>query len=399
MIEIIFYILICLIIYPYLAYPFIIFVLARLKKTNLEKNNKSVEKYEPEVTLFVAAYNEIDFLDNKILNSQRLDYNKNKIDQIWITDGSDDGTPEALRKYPEIKCYHENKRAGKIAAMNRGMKFVQSPIVIFSDANTELNKNAVKEIVSIFSDPQVGCVAGEKRIIIDKNSDAASTGEGLYWKYEAIIKKSESKINSVIGAAGELFAIRTKLFSPVEPDTILDDFIISMRIAEQGYKVKYTDKAYASETGSANVKEELKRKIRISAGGLQTIFRLKNLLNPFKHGFLSYCYISHKIFRWTISPSAFFLLFPINFWLAYTNNLFSLNLFSILFLCQILFYTFTFLGYVSEKKKLKFKLFFIPYYFTMINFAGIAGIFRFLNKKQSVNWEKAKRKQITMNKL
>ena len=149
--------------------------------------------------------------------------------------------------------------------MNRGIKFVKTPIVIFSDANTLLGKDSIMRIAQMFADPKVGCVSGEKRIFNANEEAASAAGEGIYWKYESTLKRWDAELYSAVGAAGELFAIRTELFNEVEPDTLLDDFIISLRVAMKGYKIDYDPEAYAIETASANVKEELKRKIRIAA--------------------------------------------------------------------------------------------------------------------------------------
>ena len=135
-----------------------------------------------------------------------------------------------FKQYSNSTVYHLPERNGKISAMNRGIQFVKTPIVIFSDANTLLGKESVKRIVTLFGNPKVGCVSGEKRII-NKESDVASgAGEGLYWKYESALKKWDAELYSVVGAAGELFAIRTALYRHVEKDTLLDDFMISLRV-------------------------------------------------------------------------------------------------------------------------------------------------------------------------
>lgn len=186
--------------------------------------------------------------------------------------------------------------------MNRGMRFVTTPLVVFSDANTLLSKDAIRRIVDLFADPTTGCVSGEKRIMTGQAESAAGAGEGIYWKYESTLKRWDAKLYSVVGAAGELFAVRTELFQEVEPDTLLDDFIVSLRIAMKGYTIQYDPEAYAMETSSANVKEELKRKIRISAGGIQSVVRLRALLNIFRYGVLSFQYISHRVLRWTLAP-------------------------------------------------------------------------------------------------
>jgi cellulose synthase/poly-beta-1,6-N-acetylglucosamine synthase-like glycosyltransferase len=202
----------------------------------------------------------------------------------------------------------------------------------------------------------------------------------------------DSDLNTAVGAVGELFAIRTQLFEEVENDTILDDFIISLRIAQKGYRIAYTPDAYAMETASVNVAEELKRKVRIAAGGLQTIVRLKSLLNLFKYGFLSFQYISHKVLRWTIAPIALFCLPIINLFILLIDAETRPMQFYFYFLyIQIFLYLLALFGWMLERRKIRFKLLFVPYYFTAINYASIRGWVRFLKGKQSVNWEKAKR--------
>jgi cellulose synthase/poly-beta-1,6-N-acetylglucosamine synthase-like glycosyltransferase len=394
-IKILFWVLILIVFYAYFGYGILLYVLVLIKRSLSSKKGrlKNNTDYEPEVTLFVAAYNEKDYVDAKVENSFNLSYPKDKVKQVWVTDGSDDGTPNILKKYKNqgVEVYHEDKRGGKIGAMNRGMAFVNTPIVIFSDGNTMLGKESIQRIVNLFKDPKVGCVSGEKRIF-SKDKDAAVGSEGIYWKYESTLKKWDAELYSVVGAAGELFAIRTELFQEVEKDTLLDDFIISLRIAMNGYTIQYDPEAYAIESASANVKEELKRKVRIAAGGIQSIFRLSPLLNPFKHGVLSFQFISHRVLRWTIAPLSLPLILMFNFFLAADAGWMDFsNLYVWLLMLQVLFYLMALTGWVLENKELKSKLFFIPYYFFIMNYAVVLGINRYFKGQQSVNWERAKR--------
>jgi len=384
--KIVFWILILIVFYTYLGYGIVLAFLVLLKKAFSKNDTLNHEFDEPDVTFFIPAYNESDYVESKVKNSLEIDYPKNKLHFLWITDGSDDGTYEKLLSYPEMEVLHLKERSGKIEAINRGMQFVKTPIVIFTDANTLVNKESVREIVKRFNDLKTACVSGEKRII--NNDNAAGAGEGLYWKYESFLKKLDDQLYSVVGAAGELFAIRTELFNPVEKDTLLDDFMISLRLAQKGYKTAYCPAAYAMETSSANVKEELKRKIRIAAGGIQSILRLLSLLNIFKYGLLSFQYISHRVLRWTITPLSLLLLLITNILLVNYN---SNNLYSTLLAGQILFYLFVLAGWTFRNKNVHIPGFFVPYYFFIMNLAVYLGFFRFIRKKQSVNWERAKR--------
>jgi len=391
--EIFFWILIALIIYTYIGYGIIVAFIVKLFGLDKKESDELTEF--PEVTLFVAAYNEKDFVDIKMKNSFELDYPKDKITFLWITDGSNDGTPDLLRKYENVKVLHEDKRSGKTAAILRGIKYVETSIIIFCDGNTLLNKETIKGVVKAFQDPKVGCVAGEKRIFKKDSDSASGSGEGAYWKYESVLKKLDSALYSAVGGVGEIFALRKELFEPVETDTLLDDFVITLKIAMKGYKIKYVPEATAYETPSDNVEEELKRKIRISAGGYQAIERLSPLLNPFKHGILSLQFWSRKVLRWVFVPYAFLILFPLNLYLAYTVNFESTHYLTIIFYLQIFFYLIILIGKLLANKNIKFKAVFLPYYIFIMNYAAILGSWRYFKGNQSVNWERAKRREMS----
>ena len=389
--ELFFWIALFVIFYSYLGYGIVLFAIIKIRRLlGLGKPFQGNEDYLPEVTLFVAAYNEKDYLDEKVANSRSLNYPKEKVTQLWVTDGSDDGTPELLKKYEDVTVLHDPARNGKIAAMNRGMKEVKTPIVIFSDGNTSLGKESIQEIVKLFRNPKVGCVSGEKRIYSKDADSAAGAGEGMYWRYESQLKKWDAELYSVVGAAGELFAIRTELWQEVEKDT-LDDFMISLRVAMQGKTIQYNPEAYAIENASANVKEELKRKVRISAGGIQSVVRLASLLNIFKYGTLSFQYISHRVLRWTLTPLLLLLIIPANLFLALNEGLLTLGIYSFLFWGQVVFYAAALLGWFLENKQIRLKMLFIPYYFFIMNLSVFLGFRRYLKGSQSVNWERAQR--------
>jgi cellulose synthase/poly-beta-1,6-N-acetylglucosamine synthase-like glycosyltransferase len=389
--QVLFWVSVFIIGYTYIGYGILLWLLVKLKRLIMGKAKIYNIDVIPEVTLFITAYNEKDYVDEKVKNSQQLKYPKEKLKQVWITDGSDDGTPDLLKQYAEITVYHQPERAGKIAAMNRGMKLIDTPIVVFSDANTMLGEESIQRIVHLFANPKVGCVSGEKRILNKDRDMAAGAGEGLYWKYESFLKRNDARLYSVVGAAGELFAIRKEYFTEVEKDTLLDDFIISLRIAMQGRVTRYDPEAFACEASSANVKEELKRKIRIAAGGIQSVIRLAPLLNIFKYGILSFQYISHRVLRWTVAPLCLLLLFFSNFIIAWQHCIGSVNFYSVFFWLQVCFYIMALSGWFLENRQIKLKALFVPYYFFIMNLAVYLGFFRYMRKNQDVKWERAQR--------
>jgi cellulose synthase/poly-beta-1,6-N-acetylglucosamine synthase-like glycosyltransferase len=390
--KILFWMMVFTVFYTYIGYGLLVFFIIRLRKwTGLNPEKQLRTDYEPEVTLMITAYNEKEIIDDKVRNSLEIDYPPSKIRFVWITDGSDDGTPEVLGHYDGIEVHHLPERNGKIAAMNRGMQFVRTPIVIFSDANAMLSRQSVKRIVALFGDEKVGCVSGEKRILVRAIDTAAGTGEGFYWKYESTLKKWDSELYSVVGAAGELFAIRTELYNEVETDTLLDDFVISLRTAQKGYTIQYDPEAYAVETASAGISEELKRKIRIAAGGMQSLIRLRALLNIFRYGTLSFQYFSHRVLRWTLAPLSLLLLLPAGGVLAFNEGIREFGMYSLLFWFQVFFYLTAFIGWRLKNRSVRFKPIFIPYYFFIMNLCVFLGLNRFLKGSQTVKWEKVKR--------
>ena len=374
--------------YTYIFYGILLLCLVKIKSFFVRKT-KFDSFYIPQVTLLVAAYNEAECIREKIINSLHLDYPKEKITFLFVTDGSDDETPQIVREFPEIKLMHSPVREGKVNAVNRAMSEVTSDLVVFSDANTLLNRESLKILVRHFKNPGVGVVAGEKRILSQEIDDAAGTGEGAYWKYESILKKWDYELNSVMGAAGELYAIRSELYEKVPSDTLIEDFYLSFRIIQMGYKIAYEPQAYALETPSESIGEEFKRKIRIAAGGIQSIVRLKSILNPIKYGLTTFQYFSHRVLRWTLAPFALPVAFISNMLLLHQGSLYQG-----LFLFQLVFYLAAVVGYLLEKRQVRWKLLFLPFYFCMMNYAVFAGIKNYMQGSQSVLWAKSKRRRL-----
>jgi cellulose synthase/poly-beta-1,6-N-acetylglucosamine synthase-like glycosyltransferase len=384
-----FWIAFFLIFYTYLGYAVVIFILSKLKRQSKPLIHVADEDL-PEVTLMIAAYNEEYCIEDKIVNSLNLDYPKDKLSICFVTDGSTDNTPHIVKKFHAVKLFHDFQRKGKIHAVNRVMKFIKTPIVIFSDANTLLNPPAIRNIVRHYQDPRVGGVAGEKRIYKKSEDNASGAGEGFYWKYESFLKKKDAEVYSIVGAAGELFSVRTELYEEPAENMIIEDFYLSMRICAKGYRFMYEPDAYALETASASVSEEWKRKVRICAGGFQAMTKLKYLLNPFRYGMLSFQYISHRVLRWTLAPLFLPVLLLANIWLATTNNWFYL----LVLAGQLLFYLLAAAGYFLRDKHIAITGFFVPYYFMVMNCSVYAGFLRYVKGKQSVVWEKAQRASI-----
>lgn len=380
----IFYILLFIPVNSFILYPFVIFIISKfVKAVNYNKDNL------PKVSLLIAAYNEEKVIEERLKNIASLDYDFSKIEVHIGSDYSSDRTNEILQKkqneYHWLKIHLFKERRGKASVLNDLIKLANYDIVVFSDANTEFKKDALKNLVYQFQEEKIGGVCGKLILTDDEVEKTESVEERKYWLYETVIKESESNLGLLFAANGGIFAIRKKLFEQIPiKKAVTDDLFISLSVIGKGYKFVYAKDACAVESVGKDVTTEFKRKVRFSATNFQTMtlcFR-----SIIRQGLLiSYAFFSHKISRWFL---------PFNLILLY---LFSVLLFgksiiiNNLFYLQSLFYLLALLGYIGTKIRVKFFLFSLPYFFVIANIAVIKGFFKFLNKKHSVIWESTKR--------
>jgi biofilm PGA synthesis N-glycosyltransferase PgaC len=375
--------------YCYIGYGILAMLMIGIRKLLPASNQKKEPGDLPEVTLIVTAYNEEKILGQKIKNTLAIDYPAERLQVLFITDGSMDGSVDIVRQYPLIQLLHQPERKGKYAAIKRAMKQVQTGLVVFSDANTMLNETCIKKIAAHYADERTGGVAGEKKILANHNVSPVGEAEGLYWRYESFMKKLDAGLNTVTGAAGELFSIRTELFKELGDELILDDFVISMQICLQGYKIAYEPGAYAIELPSASLAEEEKRKVRISAGAYQSVGYLTECLNIFKHPLLSFQYLSRRLLRWIFCPVMLFALLLTNCWIvAHAGHpvFYSWTLFM-----QAVFYLLALTGWWMVRAGKRTGILAIPFYFVFMNYCLVKGFVKFIKGKQSVLWEKSMR--------
>jgi poly-beta-1,6-N-acetyl-D-glucosamine synthase len=375
--------------YSYIGYGILIYLIVKTQKALVWKHNGEQQPpFEPEITLVVAAYNEAEFIQQKIRNSLELIYPPGRLHWIFVTDGSTDGTPEMVSRYPQIRLLHQPMRKGKANALNRAMQLVDTPYVIFSDANTLINPEAVLKIVKHYTDARVGGVAGEKKILNGKGDTAVASGEGLYWKYESWLKKLDSSFFTVVGAAGELFSMKVSLYQENSDNIIIEDFVQSLQICQKGFVVRYEPNAYATESASVSIKEERKRKVRIAAGAFQAMQMLYSLFNVVKHPILSFQFISHRILRWTLCPLCLIICYISN---AYLAAIHEGIFYEVFFWIQTVFYAIAIIGWIFAGRSVKWKTFFLPYYLLFMNLSVIIGFYRHIRKTQPAIWKKAAR--------
>ena len=382
------------IIYTYFGYPLLIAALARI----FPKADDFTQQ-TPTVTILIAAYNEETIIESKIQNCLAIDYPRNMLHILVITDGSSDRTPQIVKQLAQenIELLHQPERRGKMAAINRAMSSIKSDIVVFSDANNYYQPQTLRELLRPFSNPRVGATTGAK--VIQKGDGSLGESEGLYWKYESFIKSQESQLGSCTSAAGEILAIRTELFVAPPEEIINDDFFMAMQILKQGYRLIYVPEAKSVERVSLTAQDEIVRRTRINAGRFQAITLSRHLL-PFNQPRLIWQIYSHKFLRPFVP---FFMIF-----IAVSNALLVLLLsratplqysekryYLILLALQVIFYGLAWLGARSNNpvnpSKIK-KLFYIATFLVNSNLAALRGFIQFTRGKQSHIWDRIERR-------
>ena len=390
--KILFWSTLLIVFYTYLGYGILLYIIIRLKRLLAGTPRKAAQPDDtqlPSITLLICAYNEQDVVAEKMANTLAIDYPRDKFRIMWVTDGSTDSTNELLKAYPEVDVVFSPERRGKSAALKHGLQELRTRYVAFTDANTMINPGAMREIARLFmSDPTVGCVSGEKRVAARREGQMAAEGEGLYWRYESTLKRWDSELFSAMGAAGELYAMDPTLIREVPDSALLDDFMMSMYIVQAGRRIAYTPDAYALEYGSANIFEESKRKRRIAAGGLQSIWWLRSMLNPLHQPLVAFQYISHRVLRWSVTPVALIILLIVNALLVY----FKVGTFyTVMLVLQLLFYLMALAGWWLDRRGHKNKLLYTAYYFVFMNINVFRGMAYLRTHGKSGAWEKARR--------
>lgn len=386
--KLIFILSLILVFYTYLGYPLLLYFYYLLFPGRKKGYNPD---YFPTVSFLIPCFNEEDFVLQKIENIAALEYPAEKIEFIFITDGSTDDTYSIVQQNFNSTTYkmileHRDERKGKQHAIDRIIPELKSEIIIFNDCNTIVNEDAIKLMTRHFQLSNVGVVTGEKKVISNDKDEAVNSGEGMYWRYESFLKRMEGHFHTTIGSPGELFAIRKKLYESVPKDIAIEDFYLSMKIVLKSYRNIYEPGAIAREYGSASLGDEMKRKRRIASGAFTSMFRFPEIWKP-RHWKTAFLYLSHRVFRWTLAPLGLLVML--------LSNLFiTEGVFFWLLLGQVLFYITALIGYLFHKRKIKFKIFFIPMYFLFMNYSLLLGFIDFCSNRKQVVWEKVERRHI-----
>lgn len=376
--------------WTFFGYPFVMYLAARVRPRNVRRD----PTLTPTLTLLIPAYNEEDVIRRKLENSVALNYPREKLQILVVDDGSDDKTAEIVREFESrgVTLLHQPARSGKMNGVNRGFAEATGEIVVLSDASPDYEQDALHKLASPFADPGVGVVVGTLAVWDAQN--AVAKPAGLYWKYEAALRKWESRTGSTVAVHGNMFAIRRALYKPLKTSTINDEFSIAMEVMRQGYRVIYEPSAISYDMASATMGDEFKRRARINAGRYQALLSAGYLNAPTAD--LTFRLFSHKFLR-PLAPIFMILMLVANLLVvltALTAGAFSApfglpsGLWWLLFAGQIGFYGLAAAGFAAERRGLHIRLLSVPYFFVSSNFAALAGFWRWSRNKQRVTWQK-----------
>ncbi len=359
------------------AYTLLLKVIARFRKVD-----HSIDPdYQPSVTILIAAYNEEACLEEKLKNSLTLAYPKNLLDIVVVSDGSTDNTDQIARQFESqnIKLVVNPTNSGKATALNNGMQSISSDIVVLSDANVMYQEDAIRNLVRHFSDSNIGAVSGKVVLVNDGLSYSAS--EDAYYSVEHNIQQLESNTGNLIGADGAMYAIRRELFRPLQKDTLLDDFVLSMGVIQQGKRLIFDGDALGFEQNLAEIESEYKRKVRIIAGGIQSLQR-KTSWPPKGHGLTAIKFLCHKVFRWIIGPLVVTFIA-----LVLLLGLISGNYLLVTFaVAAILAYPIVQIATRLFPSLLQYKLVNLFRYLVTMMTASVVGCYKALVSNQQVSW-------------
>jgi len=390
-VEALFWLSLGLVAYSYVGYPALIGAWSAVRDLvgdirflggAVDRRHRRREERLPYVTVVFSAFDEETCIRQKIENCLALDYPADKLEVLVGCDGCTDRTAELARSFRDRRVrVLEFPRAGKASALSRLVPQARGDVVILTDANTLMDRTAAKALVRHFDDPEVGAVVGRLRLF---NRVRREYEESLYWRYETILKYFEGRLGAVVGANGGIYAIRRLLFQHLHRGTIIDDFVVPVRIAARGWRVPFEPSAVAHEETTEDYGREFGRRARIGAGNWQSLGIVPEVLDP-RNGFLCFAFVSHKLLRWA-APLLLALAFALNVLLALQGG----TGMKVLLGLQVAFYALAVAGRMKAAGPLR-RVASIAHYFVAMNAALAVGFWRFVRGTQSAAWDRTSR--------
>jgi cellulose synthase/poly-beta-1,6-N-acetylglucosamine synthase-like glycosyltransferase len=374
-VTVVFWTAVGLIAYVYVGYPLLLFAISRVWSRPVKR-----APITPTVTMIIAAYNEEAVIAKKLDNSLALDYPPDKLEIMVASDGSTDGTNRIVRSYGDRVTLLDLPREGKTSGQNKAAAAARGEILVFSDASTIYETDAIRAMVANYADPAVGSVGGDVQYVREGEA-VAGKGRQLYWNYEAAIRRWESRIHTVMGATGCIYSLRKSLYVPLDPAAI-SDFVQPAKATLRGFRSVVEDDAVCYEVAeSKQLGDELNRRARVVLRGLRGIGYMPEGLNPLRHPVICFQLVSHRLLRWGM---------PILMIAALVSNAFLLDaglLYQVLFGLQLVLYGSALAALVLERSRIRVRGLFVPLYFCMINLAPLLAYWSLMKGEKKVVWD------------
>lgn len=378
MTELLFWTCLALLGYVYFGYPLLVHLVGRMRPRPLRR-----EESTPHVSILIAAFNEAHHIERTVRNKLDLDYPASFLEVIVVSDGSTDDTDKIVARLARehagrVHLLVQTPRQGKTAALNRAVAAARGEILVFSDANSLYERTALRKLMRNFADPRVGYVTGK---MVYGNPDGMTVGEGCsaYMRYENFLREQETRIGSVVGVDGGVDAVRKSLYRPMRPDQ-LPDFVLPLTVVEQGYRVVYEPDALLGEEALNSARDEYRMRVRVSLRALWALWDMRHLLSPWRDPLFAWQLWSHKWLRYL--AFAFMLgAFGTN-WTLWSEH----DIYRYAFVLQSAFYASAFAGFALDRARIKTRLFYIPYYFVLVNVGAAHACWKFLAGQKQVLW-------------
>ena len=370
------------VVYAYVGYPLLLVLADRVRRREVRRG-----ACEPTVSFIITAYNEERDLAAKLENTLALDYPREKLEIIVASDCSTDKTDDIARSFAArgVRLHRQERRLGKTAAQNAAVELARGEVILFSDATTDYRPDVLRALVPNFADPTVGCVAG-RLLYLDPESDGTNVGRGAraYWDYEVFLKERESRVNSLIGVSGCLYAVRRAAYVPLYIEAG-SDFVIATKMVEQGLRAVYEPAAVCTEETNRRPGKEFRMRVRVITQTISDLARHRAMLNPLRGGFYAVQLLSHKVARYLVP---FFLVatFAASAYLAAAGS----YLYAAALAAQLCFYLAACAAWVLERAGVESRLLSLPQYFVLANLAAVIAFYEYLRGERYTTWETAR---------
>jgi cellulose synthase/poly-beta-1,6-N-acetylglucosamine synthase-like glycosyltransferase len=379
--EIVFATTVFLLIYVYLGYPLFVSLLSLLRPIRLPDST-----FTPSLSVLIAAHNEESGIEKKLQQTVALDYPANRLEILVLSDGSSDRTDEIVRAFPDprVRLIRVEPRKGKTNAQNFGVREAKGDVLVFSDATTIYHAQALRKLAANYADPHVGAVSGRYQYFDAAGNSPTGLGSVAFWNYENLIKRAQSRLATISGCCGCIYSVRRNAYTDLNPD-IISDLVQPLWVIQKGSRVVFETEALAYEETTQSTQEEFSMRVRVVTRGMRGLLSVPDLFKPWKHPYICFQLVSHKVLRWLVPVFLLILLIS-------NLALVSKPFFAFTLAAQIAFYlSALFARYVPIHRT--WKVLGVPLFFCTLNAAALVSLFKLLRGQKYTVWQPVRNPQ------